>query len=255
MRVRLIHWDASEGRERQLRIASLGYDVEFEPTDGPVLLRSIRARPPDAIVIDLSLRPSRGREAALALRTYKDTRHVPLILVDGEPAKVERVRSLLPDATYTSWTRLATALPKAVAKPPTNPVVPPSITSDKPPALKLGFKPGMKVALLGAPANFTAGLAGVPQKVTFSAQPDGAALLVCFVRSRAELSMRLATLSGILGERSVWFAWPKKSSGVRSDLNDNVVRDSNLAAGLVDYKVCSIDTTWSGALFRRRRRR
>lgn len=255
MRVRLIHWNAVEGRERQLRLASLGVEVDFDATDGPALLRSIRARPPDAIVVDLTRLPSHGREAALALRTYKDTRHVPLIFADGEPAKVERIRVLLPDATYTSWGRMKTALPKAVAKPPANPVVPPasSITSDKPAALKLGFKPGMKVALLGAPAKFTETLAGIPDAVGFTARLDGAALVVCFVKSRAELATRLGMLTTLLGERSVWFAWPKKTSGVTTDLNDNIVRDAGLAAGLVDYKVCSIDTTWSGALFRRRR--
>jgi CheY-like chemotaxis protein len=254
MRVRLIHWNESEGRERQLRLASLGYEVEFDATDRLLVQRTIRARPPDAIVIDLTRLPSSGREAGLALRAYKDTRHVPLIFVGGEPAKVERVRVLLPDATYTTWGRMKIALPKAVARKPTNPIVPPSITSDKPAALKLGFKPGMKVALLGAPPNFTSTLAGVPEKVAFSARPDGCGLLVCFVRSRAELTTRLGALPGILGERSVWFAWPKRASGIRSDLDDNVVRNAGLAAGLVDYKVCSIDTTWSGALFRRRSR-
>lgn len=255
MRVRLIHWNETEGRERQLRLAALGYETEFDPGDGPVQLRSTRARPPDAIVIDLTRLPSHGRETALALRTYKDTRQVPLILVDGEPTKVERIRELLPDATYTSWTRLKIALPKAVATAPTNLVVPPSdVPSTKPTALKLGFKPGMKVALLGAPPQFASTLAGVPDMVTFSARPDGAALLVCFVKSRSELAMRLGMLPGILGERSVWFAWPKKASGVTTDLNDNVVRDAGLAAGLVDYKVCAIDTTWSGALFRLRKR-
>ncbi len=254
MRVRLIHWNEGEGRERQLRLASLGYEVDFEATEGPALLRSIRARPPDAILIDLTRLPSAGRETGLALRTYKDTRHVPLVFVDGEPAKVERVRTLLPDATYTSWGRLKTALAKALTKKPTDLVVPTSLFADKPAALKLGFKPGMKVALLGAPPTFSASLAGVPDKVTFTARPDGAGLLVCFVKSRTELSTRLGMLPGLLGERSVWFAWPKKASGVKTDLDDNVVRDAGLAAGLVDYKVCSIDATWSGALFRRRSR-
>jgi CheY-like chemotaxis protein len=253
MRVRLIHWNDGEGRERRRQLASFGVDAEFDGSDGPALLRSIRAQQPDAIVIDLTRKPSHGREAALALRTSKSTRHIPLVFVDGEPEKVARTRELLPDAVYTTWGRLKSALPKAVATPPTNPVVPVSITSDKPAALKLGFKPGMKVAMLGAPPNFTGGLAGIPDKVTFSAQPGDAALLVCFVKSQSELAMRLGTLPALLGERSVWFAWPKKTSGVRSDLNDNVVREAGLAAGLVDYKVCSIDTTWSGALFRRRR--
>jgi CheY-like chemotaxis protein len=253
MRVRLIHWNTTDGRERQLQLASLGHDVAFDASNDPALLRAIRANPPDAIVIDLAQRPSHGRETALALRTYKDTRHVPLILIGGEPEAIARVKALLPDATYTTWGRLKTALPRAVAKPPANPVVPRDTPSDKPAALKLGFKPGMKVAMLGAPPKFASTLAGVPENVTFSVRPDGSALLLCFVTTKAELAARLATLPDILGERSVWFAWPKKASGVATELNDNVVRDASLAAGLVDYKVCSIDSTWSGALFRRRR--
>jgi hypothetical protein len=52
----------------------------------------------------------------------------------------------------------------------------------------------------------------------------------------------------------LWLLWPKKASGVRSDLDGNVVRETGLAAGLVDYKVCSVDATWSGLAFKRRRR-
>ena len=61
-------------------------------------------------------------------------------------------------------------------------------------------------------------------------------------------AMRLLAEGG-----SVWIASPKKASKVATDLNQNVVREVGLAAGLVDYKVCSIDSTWSGLLFTRRR--
>ena len=61
------------------------------------------------------------------------------------------------------------------------------------------------------------------------------------------------TLRSLADSGGLWVAWPKKASKVASDLNQNVVREIGLAAGLVDYKVCSIDWTWSGLLFTRRR--
>ena len=51
----------------------------------------------------------------------------------------------------------------------------------------------------------------------------------------------------------MWLIWPKKASGVKSDLDGNVVRNTGLAAGWVDFKVCSIDDTWSGLAFKRRK--
>ena len=86
----------------------------------------------------------------MACAAPKATRHLPIVFVDGEPEKVEKTKQLLPDATYTTWGRIKTALPKAIARPPTNPVVPdhkPRGASRR--SAKLGVKPGFKVALLG----------------------------------------------------------------------------------------------------------
>ena len=126
-RIRLIHWNGPEGRERRLRLAALGHEAEFDDLDGPALGRALRASPPDAFVIDLSRLPSHGREVAMALRSHKDTRHMPIVFVDGDPAKVAKLKALLPDATYTTWGRLKTALPRAIARPATSPVVPPVV--------------------------------------------------------------------------------------------------------------------------------
>jgi CheY-like chemotaxis protein len=254
-RVRLIHWHGPEGRERRLRLASFGYDAQYDDLDGIAVRRLIRASPPDAVVIDLSRLPSHGRETALSLRGSKDTRHLPIVFVDGDPAKVAALKELLPDAAYTTWGRLETALPKALTRPVTAPVRPPaSIYSGKPVADKLGVKAGMRVAVLNAPTGLDQTLAPLPSGVRLSAKiASDTALFLVFVRSRRELAAQLATLPRAVERQSVWLLWPKTASRVKSDLNGNIVRDAGLAAGLVDYKVCSVDDTWSGLAFKRRK--
>ena len=253
--VRLIHWNGPEGRERTLRLASLGYHVEFDDHDGPGLSRLLRASAAEAFVIDLSRLPAQGREVAMWLRSNKSTRHVPIVFVDGDPEKVARVKHLLPDATYTSWSRLKTALPKALSTPVRDPIVPPShIYTGKPAVEKLGVKPGMRVCLINAPKGFASTLKPLPQGVRFSATVTPETdLLIAFLRSNRELAMQLASLAGQVDRQTVWFVWPKKASGIKSDLNGNTVREFGLASGWVDFKVCAIDDTWSGLAFKRRR--
>jgi len=116
---------------------------------------------------------------------------------------------------------------------------------------KLGIKPGSAVALVDAPEDFAPTLDPLPPGVSLRADARGRPdLAVWFVRSsrefRPERIARLAT------GRPLWIAWPKKASGVQTDLSEGVVREAGLARGLVDYKVCAIDETWSGLLFRRR---
>ena len=80
-------------------------------------------------------------------------------------------------------------------------------------------------------------------------------LVIWFVRSCAELEERIPNMALQLEHGSMWIAWPKKASGVTSDLSQQRVRETGLAAGLVDYKICSIDEIWSGLLFTRRKPR
>jgi hypothetical protein len=253
--VRLIHWNGPEGRERQQRLAALGHDVAFDDVDGPGLGRLIRASVPDAFVIDLTRLPSHGREVAMGLRSAKVTRHVPIVFVDGDPEKVKRLRQLLPDATYTSWTRLKTVLPKALARPTANPIVPPSsIYSGKPAVHKLGVKAGMQVCLINAPKGFGATLRPLPPHVRFTATPaETCDLFVVFVRSHRELVAHLSSLTSQVARQTLWCAWPKKASGIKSDLDGNAVRNTGLASGWVDFKICAIDDIWSGLAFKRRK--
>ena len=93
-----------------------------------------------------------------------------------------------------------------------------------------------------------------PAKVTFTARPEPKVdLFLCFAAPQRELHAHLLSLKGLADRQTLWLVWPKKASGVKSDLDGNVVRTTGLAAGWVDYKVCSIDDTWSGLAFKRRK--
>jgi hypothetical protein len=253
--IRLIHWNGPEGRERRLRLAALGHQVEFDDLDGASVAKVLRRSMPDAYVIDLSRLPSGGRAIAMWLRSTKSTRHIPIVFVDGDPEKVKKVRELLPDATYTTWPRLKTAIPRALARPSTNPVVPPSaIYTGRSVVDKLGMKAGMRVCIVNAPPGFIASLKGPPDGVRFTAHatPD-CDLFLAFTRSRRELFAHFLTFDKSITRQTLWIAWPKKAARVTSDLDGNFVRETGLASGWVDFKICALDETWSGLAFKRRR--
>jgi hypothetical protein len=253
--IRLIHWNETEAQERADRLRALGHEVTAGDFDRDAL-RTLRENPPQAMVIDLSRLPSHGRDVAIGLRSYKATRHVPLVFVGGEPPKVERIRALLPDAVYTTWENIAGALEQAIAHPPAEPVVPKSVMeayAGTPLPRKLGLRPGSVVFLAGAPADFESTLGDLPPGATLHRHSqEGSDVTLWFTTSRAELERGIADRAKRAEKGGLWIIWPKKSSKVQSDLSENVVRQVALAAGLVDSKVCSVDETWAGLRFTRR---
>ncbi|HXF40890.1 MAG TPA: DUF3052 domain-containing protein [Blastocatellia bacterium] len=116
---------------------------------------------------------------------------------------------------------------------------------------KLGIKEGFRVALVGAPVGFRRDLVELPKRVSFvTSLEDDLDLILFFTKSRADLSANFSRLSSKLAPAGMlWIAWPKKASGVVTDLSDYVVRDTGLDAGLVDVKVCAINEVWSGLKF------
>jgi hypothetical protein len=113
---------------------------------------------------------------------------------------------------------------------------------------KLGLKPGMQVAWPGAPDHFAGLLGPLPDGVRVKTRTVAPLdLVVLFVTQRAQLARRLPVLrKAIAPAGAVWAAWPKRASGVDTDVTEDVVRDVALPLGLVDVKVCAIDDTWSG---------
>jgi hypothetical protein len=116
---------------------------------------------------------------------------------------------------------------------------------------KLGIQDDFRVSFPGAPAEFLDLLRPPPDGVVLlSPRNVELDLIVFFALSRTELSERLADLAGRLVPSGIlWIGWPKKASRVETDLDENVVREIGLAAGLVDVKVCAIDEVWSGLKF------
>lgn len=125
--------------------------------------------------------------------------------------------------------------------------------SGTPLAKKLGIASGQRLALVGAPAGFTRTLGSLPEGVTLldaTRHPGPFDVVVAFARDTAELRRRVPALARKLDPAgALWAAWPKKSSGVVTDLSEGVVQKIGLDAGLVDNKVCAIDETWSGLRF------
>jgi len=260
-RVLLVHWKPEEAGPHVAALRKAGHDVRVLDPDGMQPLRALATDRPGAIVIDLGRLPSHGRAVATALRQQRGTRDVPLLFVEGDPEKTARVKALLPDAVYTTWRGLAGALRRALrARPTAKPVVPDTMAgySGTPLPKKLGIKAGSTVALLGAPEGFaTKTLGPLPEGAAVrrgARSPFGVGLL--FARSRADLVRLFPAAAKAMGEPgALWIVWPKKASGVATDLDGNAVREFGLAASLVDYKIAAIDAVWSGLCVARRKAR
>jgi len=255
-RIRLIHWKEEEARERAASIREAGYEADYHPIR-PADLRKLRDDPPDAIIIDLSRLPSQGRDLGMNIRMNKSTRHVPLIFIGGGPEKVRAIRKVLPDAVYTNWGEFQHPLEFAIANPPSNPVTPESIFDvykGTPLQKKLGFKPDKKLIILGAPDDFEKTLGELPKGVVVRKQARGEAdLILWFIKSKKDMEARIERMSAFLRDGYLWIIWPKKASKMETDLSQVIVRKVGLEAGLVDFKICSVDETWSGLCFTRRK--
>ena len=120
---------------------------------------------------------------------------------------------------------------------------------------KLGIKPGFRVALDEVPLECESGIEGRACRVRIRARPQEARRLPDGVH---EIERRLVQANLPSPQQAThpagmfWVAWPKKSSGVATDLDENIVREIGLAAGLVDVKVCAVTEVWSGLKFVRR---
>lgn len=121
--------------------------------------------------------------------------------------------------------------------------------SGTPLAKKLGIASERTVCLLGAPDGFPEVLATtLPDGVTIRTRAAGTAdVIVTFHTSRKALEARVDALLRVLDvDGGLWIAWPKRASGVPTDITEDTVREVFLPLGLVDNKVCAIDDTWSG---------
>jgi hypothetical protein len=113
---------------------------------------------------------------------------------------------------------------------------------------KLGLKSGMTVQVVDAPAPYEQIVEALPADLRFSSRAGtGTQFVHLFVRESVRLHQLLTSLRERLQSTAVvWVSWPKKASGVATDVDENTVRRIALPLGFVDVKVCAIDATWSG---------
>jgi len=120
--------------------------------------------------------------------------------------------------------------------------------SGTPLAKKLGFKPGSRVLLVAAPANYRELVDPLPEGVKLATRlADTTDIVHLFVTRKSDLATSLAAYRAKLKpEAVVWVSWPKKSAKVATDVTEHTVRELALPLGFVDIKVCAVDETWSG---------
>jgi CheY-like chemotaxis protein len=247
-RIRLIHWKPEECPPRAGRLSLLGHQVDSTQINSSSM-KEFRENPPDAVVIDLDRLPSHGREVAVALRSTKSTRLIPLIFVEGEaaPEKLERIKQELPDARFTTYAKIGPVLDDVLANPPREAYVP-KPHAPAPLAKKLGCKEGQPTGLINAPKGFKANIPGAIRDPKTKVP-----LSLWFVQSRAELEAALPKMREKAEDGGLWIVWPKATKDSKPDINGNIVRETTLTIGLVDFKICAVDETWSAMRFAVRR--
>ena len=248
MRTVLISWERDVD-DKLTSLRGIVDAVDVVAPKGPPDLKALAADPPDAVVIDLDRRPSEGLVIGIQLRRQPATRHTPQVYAGGEPDKVERVRAILPDARYADWEGIATQLRTAIERPPDEPVVPDAMAPYAGVSVeeKLGLTGSARLRLIGAPDEFA-------EQIDTRRQTDGQSeLVILFVRETAELDQELpSAMESVAEGGSLWIAWPKGGKGARGEVTQLVVRERGMAAGWVDYKIASLDETWSALRFRKR---
>ena len=255
-RVRLFHWRADEAQPLIASLRAGGYTVDYPSDKADGSFRKLREGPlPAAVVIDLTRLPSHGRHVAAEMRATKSLRHIPIVFVDGDPEKVERVRKDLPDAVYTSRARLLAALKRV--KPLADPVAAPRMMdrTDRTTAEKLGIKASARVALIDPPADYMRVLGKLPKDASLEEEPEETlALTLWFVRDPDAYANGLASVRKRAVTSRLWIIYPKQQAGRSpSGLTQGFIREAALSVGLVDYKVCSVNEVWTGLLFTRKK--
>lgn len=119
--------------------------------------------------------------------------------------------------------------------------------SETPLAKRLGFKPGDRIILINEPIYYHDLFEELPTGLLFTySHEEKADIVHWFIDSLDDFSAALPSIIKLIGPGgNIWISWPKRSSGVKTDLSENIVRDAVLPLGLVDVKVCAVDEKWS----------
>lgn len=257
-RVQLLHWKRDEAATHLERLRAAGCQVDYDEQFRPALMKRWRESPPDAFVIDLSRLPSHGREIAIALRQSPRTRLVPIVFCCGEPEKVARVQRDLPDASYGPLRNLPSRLLRALSTPLANPIKPTQMMdryASRTAAQKLGITHSSTVLAIDPPRDLLHLLGELPAGVeVLENRPiEAPSITLCFIEDVPSLFRKVSDIRPLAGRSKLWILWRKGGSSARGEVTETLIRDTALDLGLVDYKICSVNATWSAMLFARKR--
>jgi hypothetical protein len=257
-RIRFVCWNEELAAERARVLKKAGLDVDASPFDPAGMITRLRENPPALMLIDLDRLPSHGRAVAVALRTSKSIRDIPIVFAGGAEEKVAVARAEVPDAIFTDWPKAAATVRRAIKNPPVvfaKPVPHMERYTGSRLGKKLDLKAGTKAALIGAEDGFVELLGdlqeGVELQTRITAQTK---LVLWFVRASHEIAAAFEVACARMPEGcSIWIIYPKKAGRFRVDFTQNDIRVTGLEAGVVDYKICAVDADWSGMKFARRK--
>ena len=253
---RIVHWRPAESGGLVRACKASGWKIDY-PADasGSAVTRGIKENIPDAVVIDLSRAHTHGREIAIWLRNTKRTRHIPIVFANGDERKVEALKQLLPDATFTTTDEVANVLQSLPGREMAEPVVPVRMMArygTKTTAEKLGLRPGSTTGLVNPPRVYGAVVGPLPDGAELIENPRSVQLVTLwFVYDMEALPYALRRMHTIADKTKLWIVWSKAS---KNGLTPDGIRQLAIEAGLVDYKVCALGGDWSGILFARRKK-
>jgi CheY-like chemotaxis protein len=246
--VRLFHSKAEEAEALVSLMTDAGYNVYYPGEREPSPYAKVKELDPAAVVIDLSRSPTYGRYVGTEIRRHKGLRHIPIVFVDGDHERVQRTRALLPDAVYTKRSLLKEVL--ALLEPVSDPVVPSgTVLSDRTTAEKLGIKTHARVALIRPPIDYARVIGVLPTGASLEEDPtEVLPLSLWFVSDSDEFLESLRAIRKLAAKSRVWIIYPKQTAKKKKDagLTQNLIRGAAISVGLVDYKICSLDETWTG---------
>ncbi len=248
-RVGLVHWKVEEARPLIELLERAGYEVHYGNAQRPIRVSELKKLDAHAAVVDLSRLPSQGKYWAAELR-QTSLKQLPIVFVDCAAERVDAVRAAIPDAEYVVRKDLLAALKRAKAV--ANPVQPERLmASSRSAALKMGVKPGSRVGVYDAPRGYAKVLGALPEGAVLDEAPEEIApVTVWFVTDPDTYLARLREMKKVAAKSKLWVVYPKQQKGKAGvGITQFTVREAAIKVGLVDYKVCSVDETWTGFAF------
>jgi len=252
-RVLLLHWkqeeiDALVQRVRGFRV------FPYVPEQGAGM-KGLSAEPvPDVLLISLDRLPSHGHAVAHVYHQRKATRHVPVVLAGGDPAKLAKIQASLPWARFCGWDSVSQVLAEAAANPTPSIATAgkSSLSPHRPLYAKLGLTEGMKVALLAAPLSLDRLVPDLPFELEIGEQPErDTAATLWFVRSMGEVEDGFSWISSRMKRPRIWVFYPRglKPKAGGEPLTWGLLSEKAAAFGLAQFKVLRLDETWTGVAF------